>query len=174
MLSRLPLDPGRYEIRAAVSGDDGRTGSVFTYLEVPEFAKAPLSVSAIAIDAAPRTLAAPGKAFAGLIPIVPTTRREFAGTDAIAAFVRLYQGGSDRGTDRLGTVQVSATVQDARGRTVVEERESLGPDRFDARRAADYRIDLPAGTLEPGEYLLRIEATREKRSVGQDVRVLIK
>ena len=170
VLSRLPLDPGRYEIRAAVTGDDGRTGSVFTYLDVPEFAKAPLSVSAVAIEAAPRTLSAPGKAFAGLIPIVPTTRRAFAGSDAIAAFVRLYQGGSDR----LGTVQVSATIQDARGRTVVDTRESIGPDRFDARRAADYRIDLPAGTLEPGEYLLRIEATREKRTVGQNVRVAIK
>ena len=170
VLSRLPLDPGRYEIRAAVTADDGRTGSVFTYLDVPEFAKAPLSVSAVAIEAAPRTLSAPGKAFAGLIPIVPTTRRSFAGSDAIAAFVRLYQGGSDR----LGIVQLSATVQDARGRTIVDKRESLGPDRFGARRAADYRIDLQAGTLEPGEYLLRIEATRETRTVGHNVRVAIK
>src|SRR3954465_15196203 len=57
-LSRIDLPPGEYEIRVAVNGAS-RTASVFTYLTVPSFAAAPLSLSNIVIGAAARTLTAP-------------------------------------------------------------------------------------------------------------------
>ena len=170
VLSRLPLDPGRYEIRAAVSGDDRRPGSVYTYLEVPDFVKAPLTMSGIVAEVVPPRLSAPGDAFEGLLPIVPTAQRDLARSDSMNAFVRLYQGGGDP----LDAVQISATVQDARGRAAIEKRETLSADRFDVGRAADYRLELSTESLEPGPYLLSIEATRQKRSVRRDVRFTVK
>jgi hypothetical protein len=45
-LTRLNLAPGEYEIRVGVSGAE-RTGSVFSYVTIPAYAAAPLSISTI-------------------------------------------------------------------------------------------------------------------------------
>jgi VWFA-related protein len=59
VLSRLPLDPGRYEIRAAVRDGDRKIGSVYTYVEVPNFAKASVSLSNVVLDMVPPISAGP-------------------------------------------------------------------------------------------------------------------
>ena len=126
MLSRLPLDPGRYEIRVAV--DDGtatQVGSVFTYVEVPDFGKAPLSVSTIVLDAIPGLVTASESAFKDLLPVVPTARREFARTDHVRAFLRVYQGSRDE----LSPVRLSARIQDDGGRSVFEEQVDIPATR---------------------------------------------
>ena len=93
VLSRLDLPPGEYEIRVAVSsGADARTASVFTYVTVPSFTAAPLSLSNIIVGATAGTLTAPKDFLASLLPIVPTARREFARTGRLLAFFRVYQG----------------------------------------------------------------------------------
>ena len=52
VLSRLSMKPGRYEIRAALEDASRlRTGSVYTYVDVPDFAKDPLSLSGLVVDA---------------------------------------------------------------------------------------------------------------------------
>ncbi len=53
-LSRLRLDPGRHEIRVAAE-DPSRhlVGSVYTYADVPDFAKAPISLSGVVLGARP-------------------------------------------------------------------------------------------------------------------------
>ncbi len=55
-------------------------------------------------------------ALAGLLPFLPTTRREFEQGDEAFAFVRIYQ----RGRKAPGAVSVSARVADESGRTVDE------------------------------------------------------
>jgi VWFA-related protein len=169
-LSRLPLEPGTYELRAAVSGTDGKPGSVYTYLDVPDFAKAPLSLSGIAIETIPAALSGPGNTFDGLLPIVPTARRTFAPSDTVGAFVRLYQGGAAP----LEPAMLSATVQDARGRTVVAKGQTLAANAFGAARSTDYRLELPPDTFAEGDYLLSIVATAQKRTVRRDLRFSVK
>ena len=79
VLSRLDLPPGEYEIRVGVSRRRAaRTASVFTYVTVPPFDGAPLSLSNIIVGATAGTLTAPKDFLSTLLPIVPTTRREFA------------------------------------------------------------------------------------------------
>ncbi len=53
VLSRLPLKPGRYEIRVGVEAGDGRTGSVYTYADVPDFRKNGLSLSGLVLNVTP-------------------------------------------------------------------------------------------------------------------------
>ena len=50
-LSRLRLKPGRHEVRVAVDDPSRRTsGSVYTYVEVPDFAKAAVSLSGVVLS----------------------------------------------------------------------------------------------------------------------------
>jgi hypothetical protein len=60
LFSLLTLTPGRYQLRiAARSATLGRTGSVYADLDVPDFSKAPLSLSGVALDVTPPVLSAP-------------------------------------------------------------------------------------------------------------------
>jgi len=90
LLSRLPIKPGRYELRVAVEVD-GRVGSAYTTVEVPNFEKTALSLSPIAISRTPAIATAPSDAMHGLLPIVPTAVRDFAATDEVEAFLRIHQ-----------------------------------------------------------------------------------
>ena len=86
--SRLRVDPGRHEIRVAAE-DPSRhvVGSVYTYADVPDFAKAPISLSGVILGLRP---ARPDGPFRDLCPLEPTARREFASASHVTAFVRVY------------------------------------------------------------------------------------
>jgi hypothetical protein len=90
VLSRLAAPPGRYEIRVGVESGEGRAASVFTYVDVPDFAGDMLSASGLVLSAAPSRVTGT-RAIAGLTPIVPTSRRTFAVTDRVTAFLRIYR-----------------------------------------------------------------------------------
>jgi len=79
-LLRLKLPPGRYELRVGTETASQQRGSVFTYVHVPDFAKDDLSLSGVVLERIPALPVAPREALADLIPVVPTTTREFART----------------------------------------------------------------------------------------------
>ena len=173
VLSRLDLPPGEYEIRVAVSsGADARTASVFTYVTVPSFTAAPLSLSNIIVGATAGTLTAPKDFLASLLPIVPTARREFARTGRLLAFFRVYQG-TNR-SDPLMPVQVRSSIVDDHDRVVATEAGVLVVAEFAKARAADYYVTLPLTTLAAGEYLLKVETTMGARTAGRAMRFVVK
>jgi hypothetical protein len=166
---RLDLAPGRYEVRVAIdSPATGRTGSAYTTVIVPDFAKEKLALSGIVITNTES--AAPAEALSGLMPVTPTTQRAFAKSAAVTAFVRIYQGGSGA----IIPVQVTARVVNEVDRSVFERASSLTPATFGTGRSADYRLDLPLAGLEPGRYLFTVEASTSKLSTRRDVRLTIK
>jgi VWFA-related protein len=169
VLSRLTLKPGRYEVRVALEDGD-RRGSVYTFVDVPEFTRQPLSLSGIAVAASPARAAAPPDAFAGLLPIVPTAQRQFGKSDTATAFVRVYQRRKDAG----GPVNVTARVIDASDRPVFEDAATLPAERFSSDRAADYRLQLPVERLAAGEYLLTIDAKQGEHAARRGLRFTIK
>ena len=102
---------------------------------------------------------------------MPTTQRVFGSDEQVTVFLRVYQGGSKP----LVPVTMHAIVRDARDAAVFASQLSLDPARFDAGRAADFSLTLPAATLAPGPYLLTIEAAvDEKTTVKRDVRFTIR
>jgi VWFA-related protein len=169
VLSRLTVKPGRYEVRVALEDGD-RRGSVYTFVDVPEFTRQPLSLSGIAVAASPARAAAPPDAFAGLLPIVPTAQRQFGKSDTATAFVRVYQRRKDAG----GPVNVTARVIDASDRPVFEDAATLPAERFSSDRAADYRLQLPVERLAAGEYLLTIDAKQGEHAARRGLRFTIK
>ena len=154
-MMRLPVAPGRYEIRLGLETAEPQTASVYTYAEVPDFAREPLAMSGLVLSASPSPAAAPKDAFADFLPLVPTSRREFRSTDRLTAFVRVYQGGSRP----LAPVAVVASVVNTSNRPVSEGRTQLAPEAFEPHRAADYKYEVPLQKMPVGEYLLTISAS---------------
>ncbi len=169
VLSRLSLKPGRYEIRVALDAAAATSGSVYTYVDIPDFTEQPLSLSGVVLSIAPGWPTAPADGFPDLLPIVPTTRRDFASTDRVSAFVRVYQ----KASDPPQLTSVTAQILDANGRVVTSDVASFDADRFAANRSADYRIRLPIDRLSAGEYLFTVDATRAPNAVHRAVRFRI-
>jgi len=151
--SRLLLKPGRHEIRVAAEDPDRHlVGSVYTYVDVPDFAKEPISMSGVVLGTRESEA---GSAFHDLMPVTPSTRRQFATGDRVIAFVRAYQAEQD---DPL-PMTITARIVDSSNRTVFEAKKPT-PDGPPAR-STDYRFELPLSSLTTGQYLLTIEATRK-------------
>jgi VWFA-related protein len=170
LASRLELAPGRYEIRVAVSNlATGRTGSAYASVTVPDFSKEPLTLSGVVLENRSAIVLSGGEAIA-LLPVVPTTVREFGNADRPTAFVRLYQGGKRS----LASVRVTARILNEEDHTVFEEHSTISADNFSAARSADYRVALPLAGLKPGEYLASIVAVADKLAARRDVRIALK
>jgi VWFA-related protein len=169
ILSHLDLPPGDYEIRVGTAGGDAsESASVFTYVTVPAFDTEPLSLSSIVIGALPATTTAPRDFLGPVLPILPTSQRDFTAIGHITAFVRIYQGTSRR--DPLQPVQLRGFLVDAKGQTVSGESVVLTEAQFTNGRTNDHVVALPIANLASGDYLLRIEATMGKRVAGRAVR----
>jgi VWFA-related protein len=151
--SRLLLKKGRHEIRVAAEDPERHlVGSVYTYVDVPDFAKEPISMSGVVLGT---RASEPGSPFHDLIPVIPTTRRQFATSDRVTAFVRVYQAEKD---DAL-PVTIATRIVDSLNRNVFDAKNPLAADP--PARSADYRFELPLSSLATGQYLLTIEATRK-------------
>jgi hypothetical protein len=171
VLGRLDLRPGRYELRAsASSASRDVSGSVYGYLDVPDFARDALSLSSVTIGTTPPRIAGNAEAAAGVLPFAPTTRRTFAATDHITSFFRAYQGGSQA----PAPVTLALRVIDAADQAVLEERRTIDAAAFAQARSADIRWEVPLARLGPGSYLYAVEAARgthiAKRAVRFEVR----
>jgi hypothetical protein len=165
--SHLPLPPGRYMVRLAAESE-GRTGTVFTDVEVPDFTKDPLSLSGLVLQRSPATPVA-DKVIADLIPVVPTTVRDFDTGDEVTVFLRVYQGGKGR----VVPVRMSAKVTNERNGVSSNQEAVLEVDEFGDTRAADYRVALPVAHLAPGAYLLEVEAQSGARRMRRSARFAI-
>ena len=160
---------GRYEIRIGIEGGGSGAASVYTYVDVPDFAQQPLSLSGVILSTVPAGLAAPKDAFADLFPLVPTTRRRFARSDHVSVLVRVYQ---QAGKPAL-PVQVTGQITNSRNQTVANDSASLTAEQFAGGRGGDYRISLPVAQLASGDYLFVIEATEGKYSARRGVRFTV-
>jgi len=171
LLTRIDLKPGEYELRfSAHSAVLDKFGSVYAQVDVPDFAKAPLALSGVVLDATPGVPAAPVEALRDVVAVVPTSEREFARFDRVSAFARVYQGGKAA----LAPVTVAIRILDAQGAAPIEQTDTLGAGAFGRLRAADEKFALPLSRLTPGEYLFTIEASHGSTTARRDVRFRVK
>lgn len=162
--SRLTLPPGRYQIRFnAHSAVLDKSGSVYADVEVPDFARSSISMSDIALGAKPPDQPARADVLAAIVPIVPTTARDFSANEHISAFVRVFQGGASA----PGPVKIAVQILDVRDAAVLDTVETLASAVFDASRGAGFQVELPLARLQHGPYLLSLTATA---STGTTVR----
>jgi VWFA-related protein len=170
VVSRLTLKPGRYEVRVALDAGPNERGSVYTFVDVPDFAKQPLSLSGLVLAVSPGVSSAGREAFANLLPVVPTAQREFARSDRATAFLQVYQDADKAPLP----ASVTARITDTSDRLVLDQVTQLAADRFAGKRGADYRLELPVERLEPGEYLLTVDAAQGQRTARRGARFTVR
>jgi VWFA-related protein len=160
----LPIKPGRYELRLAAESD-GKAGSLFTDLDIPNVRKEHLSASGVLVGA-PIDPAAHGDGEIASWPIQPTTVRTFRRDERASVFFEIYQGG----TSAPAPVSLHVTVTDSSGAIVVDDTRDVVADRFIADRRAPVVYDLPLTRLGAGEYLLSLDIALKKQHVQRQVR----
>ena len=139
-------------------------GSVFYDLDVPDFAATDISMSGVLLTAGsarviptmqPDTTVAPA-----LLPGPATSRREFVQSDTLNVFAEVYDNIPAQQTHR---VDVTTTLVGETGREVFRSTQALAADRgSSASRTKNvtlgYATSVPLKAVEPGRYLLRVEA----------------
>ena len=169
LLTRLTLKPGRYELRLAVEASVNQRGSVYTYVDVPDFSQQPLSMSGLVLSAVGGPLQAARDSFASVLPLVPTARRRFNTDDRVTAFVRVYEGTKKPPV----AATVTTRIVDAKDTIVSIQIVALGADQFSQRHEVDHRVDLPLSKLTPGDYLLTIDATAGDYAARRGLRFVV-
>jgi hypothetical protein len=167
VFGQIALKPGRYQLRIAADvASLATTGSVYFDVDVPDFAKAPVSLSGLLVSASPSPPFAPKDALKAVVPVIPTTRRVFSASHAVSVFGRVYQGG------RAKPVAVTARMQirDTTNAVVIDRPLEIGAGRFGKARAADVRFDVPVKELPPGAYVLTIETSVGATTARRDAR----
>ena len=170
VLPRLPVPPGRYEVRLGARTSDGRSGSVYTFVDVPAFTRAPLSISGVVLAVTPSAPAAPADAYADLLPIAPTAQRDFGRADRVTAFLRLYQGGSRT----LAAVTVATRLVNSRNEQLSEAIRTIDAAAFTRGRSFDNRFEVPVRYLAPDEYLLTVDVAAAGETVRRAVRFRVR
>jgi VWFA-related protein len=166
VLTEITLKPGRYQLRfAADNTSQVKTGSVFADVDVPDFSMEPLSLSGVVMSSAGAPFAAPKDALIGVVPIVPTTDREFENQGHATAFLRVYQGAKAA----LLPVAIAISILDEHDAKVFSSNRTLMPNSFAALRGADVQLDLPLPQLKLGRHLLVFEAAAGKLTSRREV-----
>jgi hypothetical protein len=155
---RLTVPPGRYQVRvAARESNGGAVGAVTLDVDVPDFTKAPLALSGIAIAsvAASRTVTAnPDPGFKGVLPGPPTAMREFPRGDLLSVYAEVHD--NQRGAHR---VAIATTVLGDRGQPVFSASDERASEELAGRGGGfGHLVSVPLQDVPPGRYVLRIEA----------------
>jgi VWFA-related protein len=172
IFAHVDLTPGLHHIRAIVrSAALKRTGTVFTDVDVPDFAKARLSLSGVVLHSDQPETVGGIETLRGLVPSVPTTRRTLAATEHVTAALAIYQGGSTPPVAVVLTTQIT----DDHDQTVFEHIETLAADQFGGIfRPAVSTLSLPLNQLPAGRYLLSFEAAIGTDRAERDVQFAVK
>ena len=159
VIQSLELAPGRYLLRAAVKESNTRKAGMVSFdLEVPDFTKAPLTISDIAMTSALSGTAPtirPKDPLEKILPGPLTTYREFPSIDEVAIFAEIYDN-----IKQPHKTDIVATVKAEGGQTVFETREEHDSSEL-AGSAGGYGFQtrIPLSKLAPGLYVLRVEGT---------------
>jgi hypothetical protein len=170
----LDLSPGRYQLRAsAMSKRLDKGGSVYFEITVPDFTKAPLLLTNIALgyaDGAHVAVGRPGVSpaqqaaarmfgvrdampqvqaqAARRLPFDPSLDRVFGAGDTLRAYFEIAR------QNPSSTVSMTIMIVDAGNKSVMAIERAAAP-------GGNGHIDLPVplGALSPGAYRMRVVAT---------------
>ncbi len=161
VIQSLDLAPGRYLLRVGVrEGNTRRAGMALYDLEVPDFTKTPLSMSDVALTSAMSGVAPtirPKDPIEKLLPGPLTTYREFPQSDELALFAEVYDN-----IKQPHKTEIVAMVKAEGGNTVFSTREERDSSELKGSAGGyGFQARVPLKSLEPGLYLLRVEATAQ-------------
>ena len=156
-VSQLELPPGTYRLEAAVVDSTTRKGGSVHYdLEVPDFAKAPLSMSNLVLASATASFwpTIADKGLGVTLPVAPTALREFTQDDGVAVFAQIY----DNKRTPANKLDITTTVRTDDGRALLNSHEEHSAEDVQSPRVGfDYSTRFGLKGLSPGLYVLTVE-----------------
>jgi VWFA-related protein len=158
LLNRMELPPGRYQIRVAARDTvKANVGSVIYDLDVPDFYKAPLSISGLALTSlagASMATARPDEQLKTVLPAPPVALRAFPQNDELALFAEVY----DNAGNTPHKIDLVTTVLTDEGRVLFKNEEVRDSSELGgAKGGFGYATRVPLSDLPPGPYVLRVE-----------------
>lgn len=178
VISAIDVPPGRYQLRVAAAEEGGKSGSVLYDLEVPDFYKAPLTMSGLAMSAASAgqtPTARPKDPLRDFLPGPPTAARDFARGDELALFAEIYQNAPGAPAHKL---DITTTVRAEDGRVVLQNQEERSSTELKGGRGGyGYATRIPLADFAPGTYVIHVEAksrTSPNQGVGRDVQIRVR
>ena len=163
----MTLSPGRYQLR--VAGGNPRAakiGSVMYDLDVPDFRKGRLALSAVALSTTgPDRPVTVVPTAANVLPFFPALIREFeAGTQ-----IRLYVEAYDNDGGDPAPIELKVELRGQQGDVV-----RRGSDRraSTAKGTETFVVNVPLD-VNPGSYTLRVEARTGTDAVSRDIPIRV-
>ena len=158
MLNRLDLPPGKYQLRlAAHDSAGGNVGSVQYDLEVPDFAKAPFSMSGLVLTSGAGSIFPTVKADEQLKPMLPgppIALRSFPQNDEVVLFTEVYDNATTP-----HKVDIVTTVTTDEGKVLFKTDETRDSADLGGKRGGyGYTTRVPMKDLALGSYVLKVEA----------------
>ena len=178
VLSQIALPPGRYQVRVAAGNASGKVGSVLYDLDVPDFYRAPLTMSGVAVTASSALQTAtikPKDPLGDVLPGPLTTAREFARGDEVQLFAEFYENARNAPPHVL---DFRAELRAEGGRVVqsaVDERSSTELDK--GTGGYGFSARLPLADVEPGLYVIHVEGrvrNNPTAAVSRDIQVRVR
>jgi hypothetical protein len=173
--TEMALPPGKYQIRlAAKESVSGKAGSVFWDVEIPDYASAPLTMSELVLSsvvAGQSPTVHDATTLKAMLPVPPTTGREFTLEDEITVFAEVY----DRET-APHTMTLALAVKTPEGGDVFnaeDTRESTA--RTPDRQSYPWAVKVPLRDLVEGRFVISVTATSSTgQTTSQSVRIQIR
>jgi VWFA-related protein len=171
LLFRLPLPPGRYQIRAAAHETGAATtGSVYYDLQVPDYKDAKLAVSGMLLTSTAAQLtptARPDELLGKILAAPPTASREFATNEQIGSYLEMYPSAST--TSAGADVTTSLVAPDGKVAFRSEDRISAEELRA-AANGYGWLVPIPLSGVAPGNYVLRVEVRSRNKDEAASLR----
>jgi VWFA-related protein len=178
VISQIDIPPGRYQLRVAAAESGGKAGSVLYDLEVPDFYKAPLTMSGLAVTAASagQTPTARSKdPLRDFLPGPPIATREFQRGDTLALFAEVYENAAGETAHKL---DITTTVRSNDGRVVLQNQEERSSTELKGGRGGyGFTMRIPLADFAPGTYVIHVEGksrTAPDKGVGRDVQIQVR
>jgi Ca-activated chloride channel homolog len=175
----VPVAPGRHQLRIGVlDRPTGRAGVVHLDVIVNDYLKTPFDMSGVLLTSSlagrvPTARGGPLEQLQAQLPGPPALTREFRGGEELALYAELYGA---RGSAR-NTIAVASVLNESGTEVIREDPAGSGGAAGGAGGAAtlervEIRRRIPLRSLQPGRYLLRVEAraaSGKPESVRRDV-----
>ena len=167
VLSSVPLTPGRYQLRlSAHIGSQGRSGSVYYDVEIPDFSGEPVTLSGVLLTSDQRPVSSDNARIRDYVSTLPTAKRSFTAGERVSAFARVHQSMRSQ----PAAVNVSITLVDAGGVARFQQAVAIpAPALGTGDRSADVSVEIPVKTLAPGPYVLTLDAMSSRGSARRSV-----
>jgi VWFA-related protein len=177
VLTQHNVPPGRYQLRFAAATRAGVVGSVLYDLEVPDFYKAPLAMSGVAIASAAASQVStikPKDPLAEFLPGPATAIREFPRGDTLALFAEFYENVRGGATH---TLEFKAELRADGGRVVREVTETRSSSELQGKGGGYGFSPRFVLDIDPGLYVLHVQGqsrTGSLTTVSRDIQIRVR